>query len=915
MSVQLIVYPQNYDGSFNTISSSSTEFIVNGINFSDLHTSNAFDSTASASGLAPYLDCIVNQPPLINTWQRFRTTSTGTPALPATTSSELVLDAVSTLTQSGVYQKLTNLTVGQNYTVSVISASLPSGKYQYAFFNSLNILNYNGIQNFTTTNLSITITATDTSMTFFLSYQNSSASVWIINSISMQSVGALQPSGATQILENGQVICDLYEDEDLPLSLSVDDFKNVAEKVQSYSKAFKLPATKRNNRIFDAAFEITRNSDGIIFNPYKRTQCVLKQDGFILFEGFLRMLDVTDKEGEISYNVNLYSEVVALADVLKDRTFRELDFLELEHSYNYSNIRNSWQGNLDLTNPLSTSSYAYNPALGVNNTGVLRYPFVDWQHNYTSTATGMPKLPNLESSFRPFITLKYLIDRIFEVTPFTYESSFFNTTDFGKLNMDFNWGTNDTSSDQTEGTYAVTVPTDFGTTALKNYVLNDFSAFASELNYDGVNNRFVALSDNTQYNIQTAVAAHRVTGGADGVFFTLVHKDASGNVIDFYQPLSNNNSIIIPFSYGITQNVLLQQNETLQVMWKCDVAGDWIQQDFGQAIIFASIGSGLATTNSLLQNLRGELNQWDFLKGIINMFNLVTLPDENNPNNILIEPYNDIFIPTATTGDTLANRGIEHDWTDKIDISQIKLNPLTDLNKKTMFKFQEDDEDYAFNQYKNLVGGHLYGSYKSNAGTEFNILDGEDEIIADPFAATVIKPLMSQFPDFITPAIYSMNDDGTTAGFDNAPRIMYNNGRRDLINSTYSIPYQNNEAGNSVEFQFGQFSHLTDIPTITTNPPQITDTRDFNFGPCQIISNPPMIPTVNNLFGMYWRSYFSELYNPNTRTMIIKVNLSPADINTFKFNDTVFIKNRVFRVNKIDYKPNDLATVEFILIP
>ena len=49
--------------------------------------------------------------------------------------------------------------------------------------------------------------------------------------------------------------------------------------------------------------------------------------------------------------------------------------------------------------------------------------------------------------------------------------------------------------------------------------------------------------------------------------------------------------------------------------------------------------------------------------------------------------------------------------------------------------------------------------------------------------------------------------------------------------------------------------------------------------------------------------------------MTIKVNLSPADINTFKFNDTVFIKNRVFRVNKIDYKPNDLATVEFILIP
>jgi hypothetical protein len=61
--------------------------------------------------------------------------------------------------------------------------------------------------------------------------------------------------------------------------------------------------------------------------------------------------------------------------------------------------------------------------------------------------------------------------------------------------------------------------------------------------------------------------------------------------------------------------------------------------------------------------------------------------------------------------------------------------------------------------------------------------------------------------------------------------------------------------------------------------------------------------------------YFNELYNPDARTMTLKVNLTPGDINTFNFYDTVFIKNRLFRVNKIDYKPNELATVEFILIP
>ena len=52
----------------------------------------------------------------------------------------------------------------------------------------------------------------------------------------------------------------------------------------------------------------------------------------------------------------------------------------------------------------------------------------------------MPQLPSLENVFRPFIKIKYLIDRIFEATPFSYTSDFFNTADFKDLFMDFNWG-------------------------------------------------------------------------------------------------------------------------------------------------------------------------------------------------------------------------------------------------------------------------------------------------------------------------------------------------------------------------------------------------------------------------------------------------------------------------------------------
>ena len=101
-----------------------------------------------------------------------------------------------------------------------------------------------------------------------------------------------------------------------------------------------------------------------------------------------------------------------------------------------------------------------------------------------------------------------------------------------------------------------------------------------------------------------------------------------------------------------------------------------------------------------------------------------------------------------------------------------------------------------------------------------------------------------------------------------------------------------------------------------STPPAVTDTRDFVFESQQLFDPIATSGTpTNNLFSTYWQPYFNELYNADTRTMILKVNLSPADIASFKFYDVVMIKNRAFRVNKIDYKPNDLATVEFILIP
>ena len=991
MSVQLIVYPQNYNGQFNAYSSTTSEFLVNGINFIGLNSTSSYDYTFT-NGINAQVNAINNLAPALNAWKRYRTTGSGTPTLPTVTSNNLVLTSASTDTASGVYQKLSNLNVGQSYTLSILSSSIPSGKYQISIFNGTSLSNFstNYVPSIT---MNWTFIANNTEMTIAVGYQHTSSSTWTITLMSIQPLSTI-PNITNFDLEDGQVICDLYEDEDIPLSLSVDNFKNVAEKVQSYSKAFKLPATKRNNRIFDNMFEITRADDGVIFNPYNKTQCLLKQDGFILFEGYLKMIDITDKDGEISYNVNLYSEVVALADILKDRTFSNLDFSELTHLYNYTVIKSSWDGNLTLLNPLPSGSYAGTGS----TTDVLKYPFVDWSHQYSQDANG-PVLNNLETSFRPFIQLKYLINRIFAETPFTWESNFFNSAEFEGLFMDFNWGSDDTPNDFSDNgvaQYKTGSADNFATTAWTDVEFTDFNSMPDEIGFDGTSVfTCPAGQQNSTFVINANVRVRNVLNNADIQFRWLKNTSTVLNLspvmsttgmasiwftdsftpsvtVDdggFYasQPtltlsgasLTANGtfpgpitdvdivswgSLSISFWDEILINGLSQSNsqalyngfvnttvnpgETLRLQFQAS-ANNCIKQDNSLGGMGSlsnnpkpscTLGGFVSilgvTSNIILQALRGEIGQWDFIKGIMTMFNLVSLPDEDNPNNITFEPYADIFHTDTFSGSTsdltLASRSIQHDWTDKIDVAEMKLTPLTDLNKNTIFKFVEDDDDYAFNVYKYSVGGFLYGSKLFDASIGSNgldtILQGTDEIIAEPFAATIVKPLEYEFSDFITPSIYSYSPgDGTSEGFDNSPRILFDNGVKGLTSCTFNVPAQNDVAASTTESEFLQFSHLTTVPT---NP----STYDFHFGECQLIQ-PVGDAVANNLYNLYWSPYYNELYNADTRLLSIKVNLNAADINRFKFSDTVILKNREFRVNKISYKPNDLATVEFILLP
>ena len=384
-----------------------------------------------------------------------------------------------------------------------------------------------------------------------------------------------------------------------------------------------------------------------------------------------------------------------------------------------------------------------------------------------------------------------------------------------------------------------------------------------------------------------------------------IHETAGGTVLNTYHSIVDKKvygytHIIHPNEWVYSGNFIanLDATDTL----KCVVSSSSSHmQVLSGSYIGVTMSAGGVKTHNMLMSGRGELNQWEFFKGFVTMFILIISQDKDNPTNFIIETYYDTFIKNSAS--------VQLDWTEKVDVSEIKLNPL-ELSRKLKFRYEEDEGDYSLGVYaaaSNPVG-YLYGT-KALDFTAYTELTDEEELIATPFAPTIVKALdESVDATFIISDIYSGNEDGSEfEPFENLPRILYNNGVKQTQNIEYTSPVQNHATSRFLnEGEYLQFSHLSDTTTGSTTA------ADYNFGECPLFSNLPQVS--ENLYNMYWSPYYDEMYHKDTRIMTLKVNLNASDIVNFEFFHTVFIKNRIYRVNRIDYKPHELSTVEFILL-
>jgi len=674
------------------------------------------------------------------------------------------------------------------------------------------------------------------------------------------------PQSTTEPLSypTGEVILDLYKDEPIPLVLNVDDFTNVAEKASSYSKSFEIPGTKNNNLFFNHIYDITSDSN---FNTHLKTKIIVKEDSIDIFSGYLQLNEIVNKGDEISYEITLFSEATNLKDTLSEKIFRDLDLSELNHTYDKDNIKNSWTGILDLDSALPSDSFAGSGS----TTDVLKYPLVNFGYiNAANTLFYMDRAIN----FKPFLNALYLTENIFRDAGYSFSSTFLNSVDFNKLYVDFNSGSvagyvHCTAKDG-QGTYSTTFSNiNFTTAATTTPPLSDY--------YDLSTDVFTATNDGY---VECGINLDMVSGG--NMRLELHCSNTSNSAYNGAFPYTLVNGAT--YDYSNTFQLKVDAGDTIE--WKLKANSGTCQIDStGNNYAAFGISSSLSVNiNDILLTYKGDVNQWEFFKGIVDMFNLVILQDDNNPTKLTITPYKD----WVDTGNLL-------DWTSKVDDTEIKYIPIDGLAREISFKLSEDSDDWITSNHSN-PSDWRYG-YNFNSNIEIADKDKE-EIEVGVFSDTYVKYINY---DTILPQIVNEPVDDA---WENNLRILYDNGVRVLPSGFY------NEAagypdGFSWETEYLLFSAVNQFPITST-----ASSYRFNSMQEQYSS----IPVLNTLYNVYWSKYIDELHHKDTRIVELKVRLTATDLSEFRFNDIILIKNKKFRVKKIDYKAGAMSKVELITI-
>jgi hypothetical protein len=748
-----------------------------------------------------------------------------------------------------------------------------------------------------------------------------------------------------QLVVDG-IFLDLYENDPPKLTYSIEDVTDT-KITSTYSKNFRVPATKTNTEFFKTAFEI----NGFDFDVTVTINANILLDGQLLRQGQIRLQKIylTNGGNAAEYEILFLGETKTLASEIGDALVNQLDYSEFDTTLSWTTISSSWYAYS------GTGTTNYNNGLF---SGSILFPLVDFGNIYSGSSNDVVDGSTIDYStdpasdsflnsadglpinrFKPMIRAKVIWDKIFSGSSYTYESNFIDSNIFRHLYISA-WGNEATNVVETTG--SANTFNASGDSPQYNYVFNyPESQTVQRLFFDEVldpaNNyntvlgsyEYVAPANGSyrfqlkikhkiklredvisaleftlgNYDTQFTFRLRKNTGGVITTLGTVTYAedatDINGN--DLYSKNSSERSISATII--LTGTVTLSTGDEIypEITWvlanNTDVS--YMEVDMNASYFKCLDAPGDFSVAPYINN---KYKQIDFIKDIATKFRLVLAPDKNNPNNIIVEPWQSYI----GTGDIF-------DWSPKLDLSKdVVVEPLFNTQKKKIFFKDKEDGDY-YNQLNKTQYNEIFGTLEVDSA---NDLLTEERTVTTTLSPTVVNQLKGwpQFSGdltlFIIPHIYTVEAaPGALLYKPIVPntRLLFYNGLVDPgqigIDSTPSW-YVLDEAGvtRTVTDEYPKVSPYS-TKTITDSTLDLNWQRETGY--FYDGTNDDGADTGNSVYDLYWEDYISSLYDKWSRKVTAYFILDAADLQDFSFDDVIFVKGIYYYVEKIYDVPLD----------
>lgn len=678
----------------------------------------------------------------------------------------------------------------------------------------------------------------------------------------------------TELYINGQRL-DLFDDVDINITYSVQDIENPTNRQSNFSRTIQIPSTTSNDAIFGSIYLF--NTWVVDFDPSVKADCLILQSGNQVFEGVAQLLAIKQNESGRTYEIGLYGETANLFKTIGDAELTDLDFSDLNHVWDSTNIEDSW--NFSET---------------ADGTGYY-YPFIDYGQDFERQNTAPASFFYTVEDFYPAIYLKEYVDRIFDSAGFTYESNFLNgangslfkqlivpygvsgvpylTEDIIGPNL-YYIGLSGGVQDIANGTnqqinLGVSTPLPFFNGGSYNTGTYDWTPITNG-NYN-FQFRCTMQPNLPNAGVQTATAYLRINGANVATLFTYSWPSMNSSVVTINGfatniPVVNTDAVDVAIQYTSfgTNYVRVFTDETY-----------WLNQFNGTPLMQPGY------TWDMNQTIVPKVKQSDLLSSVISMFNLYVYPDKYNQKKLYIEPWSEFF-----------DQGVV-DWTDKWDLNKgFEVLPSGFYNPKT-FKFSYKNGGSFFEKRYQASYTQGYGTRIYNVENEFNTGDVSKEIVA---GCGIMAGYTSS--SRIAPRYFDMDQNGNVKPV--AP------GFRILFGRYASYP---KDAGFFV-FETNPFDKYPYAGTLD-NPYE--PTLDILFGvPRELYysnnteTNAIYRYTDGNLFNTYWKNFVDTYTNKDAKKIIAYLQLTPVDMNNLDFRKLIYINGVLFYLLSVtDYKPNN----------